>query len=338
MVPISVILLLGAPGGAVRKVGKVDPTPLIDSFSAGPSADRWAPELMVKGAASVMPALQAMLPSIDPSWPVDWRKHHCILSMAAFVKSRRSQRQASGRSTNDGSVGSHRVKSKGSRSLPQVFHSHSAGKTAGMVYSQIVDELGGRDAPLRMLEIGIGTNKTSAPSTMATWKGSNVNYLTGNFKKGKMGGAPEVRPYVPGASLRAWRDYLTNARVFGADVDPDILFEEERIRTHVVDQLAPATFNALHHDFGGAPYDLLIDDGLHAFAPNLNSLEFALRAVKRGGWIVVEDISVSNMRELRVVDWMLTRRGDVDTCFVEQMGNNPIERPVAFLYVIHRRP
>ena len=40
----------------------------------------------------------------------------------------------------------------------------------------------------------------------------------------------------PLASLRAWRDYFKNAKIFGADVDKDCLFNEDRIKTFYVDQ------------------------------------------------------------------------------------------------------
>ena len=43
----------------------------------------------------------------------------------------------------------------------------------------------------------------------------------------------------PGASLRVWRDYFPNAIIYGADIDKDILFAEERIKTFYIDQLDP---------------------------------------------------------------------------------------------------
>ena len=41
----------------------------------------------------------------------------------------------------------------------------------------------------------------------------------------------------PGASLKMWRDYFPNAMIFGADIDKDILFNDQRITTFYVDQL-----------------------------------------------------------------------------------------------------
>ena len=44
------------------------------------------------------------------------------------------------------------------------------------------------------------------------------------------------KKYSPGASLRVWRDYFMNANIFGADIDKSVLFSEDRIKTHWVDQ------------------------------------------------------------------------------------------------------
>ena len=66
------------------------------------------------------------------------------------------------------------------------------------------------------LEIGLGTNDTSVLSNM----GSNG---------------------IPLASLRAWRDYFKNANIYGADIDKNILKNEDRIETFYVDQTDPIT-------------------------------------------------------------------------------------------------
>ena len=114
------------------------------------------------------------------------------------------------------------------------------------------------------LEIGMGTNFADVVSNMGA--------------QGK-----------PGASLRAFRDFLPNARIFGADVDKRILFQEERIETHYVDQTDLSTLDRLAQETPN-DFDLIIDDGLHAPAANIAVLSFALKKVKIGGWIVIEDV------------------------------------------------
>ena len=121
-----------------------------------------------------------------------------------------------------------------------------------------------REGILGVFEIGMGTNNTDVVSNMGT--------------QGK-----------PGASLRAFRDFLPNAKIYGADLDTRILFEEERIKTFFVDQTDPASFTKLKQSIP-SDLDLVIDDGLHAPNANIATLNFALTKIKIGGWVVVEDI------------------------------------------------
>lgn len=116
----------------------------------------------------------------------------------------------------------------------------------------------------KVLEIGIGTNNEDVVSNMS-------------------------REGTPGASLRAFRDFLPNAQVFGADVDDRVLFQEDRIATFVVDQTDQSSLARLGSRVGDN-FDLIIDDGLHAPHANLSVLLFAMPRVKPGGHIVIEDI------------------------------------------------
>ena len=121
----------------------------------------------------------------------------------------------------------------------------------------------------KILEIGLGTNNLDVVSNMG--------------KEGK-----------PGASLRAFRDFCPNAEIYGADIDKRILFIEDRIKTFEVDQTKLNTFNNLSKLIGG-DFDLIIDDGLHEPLANINSLNFALKHIKKNGWIVIEDIYISSL-------------------------------------------
>jgi hypothetical protein len=116
-----------------------------------------------------------------------------------------------------------------------------------------------------LLEIGLGTN--------------NVNVVSNMGSHGK-----------PGASLRAFRDYLPSAQIYGADVDRSVLFNDKRISTFFVDQTDLDSFSAL----GAAvpsEFDLIIDDGLHSPNANIATLIFSLGRLKINGYFLVEDIS-----------------------------------------------
>jgi len=137
----------------------------------------------------------------------------------------------------------------------------------------------------RLLEIGIGTTNPAIASRMSA----------GN-------------KYRPGASLRAWRDFLPSAEIHGADIDRDILFQEERISTHYVDQTDADSWQALARAL--PPHlDMVIDDGLHAIHTQLASLLFGLEQLRPGGWVVIEDIILSAQPIWDVVAHLLAPHG-----------------------------
>ena len=131
-----------------------------------------------------------------------------------------------------------------------------------------------RDASA-VLEIGLGTNNENV-----------ISHMTSNGS--------------PGASLRAFRDFLPAAEIYGADIDRGILFSEDRIRTFFVDQTDARSFDALGELLPSA-FDLIIDDGLHSPNANLATLIFALTRLTVGGCLVVEDISADALEIWQMV-------------------------------------
>ena len=133
------------------------------------------------------------------------------------------------------------------------------------VYSILFDHL--KDKPLNVLEIGIGTMTPNACSSM----------------KGYM---PDT--YKPGASLRAWRDYFPNAKIWGMDVQPDTQFTEERIETRLVDSTCNNSVNAVMKDL--PRFDIIIDDGYHLDNAQKLTLRNFFPYLKEDGIYVIEDI------------------------------------------------
>ena len=154
---------------------------------------------------------------------------------------------------------------------------------------------------LNILEIGLGTNDPNLVSTMG------------------YGGRP-------GASLYAFKEYLPKANIYGADIDKNILFNEDRIKTCFVDQLDLKSFENIKNTFGKIQYDLIIDDGLHSIGANLNTLLFALDNVKLNGWIVIEDIHIPD--NWYTIHYFLSKSNKYN-CELIKARNG-------FLYVINR--
>jgi hypothetical protein len=135
--------------------------------------------------------------------------------------------------------------------------------------------------PENILEIGLGSNNLNIVSNM------------GIFGK-------------PGASIRAFRDYLPNSLIFGADIDHQALFEEERIRTTWVDQTNIESLDQMFNQFN-VFFDLVIDDGLHSPDANISTLIAAIARTKKGGYIVIEDISKTSREIWKLVQSILNQ-------------------------------
>ena len=139
-----------------------------------------------------------------------------------------------------------------------------------LVYDKLFNKL--RQSSLRLFELGIGSNNPSIPSNMGVYG-------------------------TPGASLRGWTQYFPNAMIFGADVDKDILFEDNRIQTFHCDQLDPVSIcglwsnNSLIDNF-----DIIIEDGLHTFEANVCFFENSIHKLKADGIYVIEDIAIKDVQ------------------------------------------
>jgi len=115
------------------------------------------------------------------------------------------------------------------------------------------------------LEIGLGTNNEKMASNM-----------------GKDG--------VPLASLKAWRDYFENANIYGADIDKEILKNENRIKTFYVDQTNPETIKLMYENIGVDKFDIILEDGLHEYNANICFFENSIEFLSDTGFYIIEDV------------------------------------------------
>ncbi len=124
-----------------------------------------------------------------------------------------------------------------------------------------------------VFECGIGTNNINIPSNMTS--------------EGK-----------PGASLRVWKDYFINSEVYGADIDKNILFEEDRIKTFFVDQLNEDSIKKLWSNINKNNFDLIIDDGLHSFESGITMFINSFNKLRKNGIYIIEDVHFSYIDKL----------------------------------------
>jgi hypothetical protein len=128
-----------------------------------------------------------------------------------------------------------------------------------------------RDQPIRLFELGLGTNNVSVPSNMG----------------------PDGRP---GASLLGWREYFPKGQIYGADIDKEILFISDRIDTFYCDQTSPESIAALWKEPGlEQGFDIIIEDGLHTFSANVCFFKHSIHKLNAGGYYIVEDISKADI-------------------------------------------
>jgi len=164
--------------------------------------------------------------------------------------------------------------------LARLLTQHGSDKAQRHDYHKVYAAiLHNNELPRKIFEIGLGTNNTNYVSTM-----------------GKHG--------IPGASLRAFRDFLVNSMIHGADIDRAILIQEDRIQTHYLDQTHLDSFHQLGEKIG-EDFDIMIDDGLHALNANLHSLAFFLPRLKPLGWAIIEDVDAQCLDIWRIVPFLM---------------------------------
>ena len=146
-----------------------------------------------------------------------------------------------------------------------------------IIYSYVLSKL---PKKINLLEIGIGTN--------------NINIISNMGKNGK-----------PGASLRAFSELLPESKIFGADVDKEILFETKNIRTFFIDQTKIKTYDNFLKSVNNIKFDLIIDDGLHLQSANLNTLYFAIENLKNNGFLIVEDVPEFALETWKIINNIL---------------------------------
>ena len=151
--------------------------------------------------------------------------------------------------------------------LMNLYGSDKGGKNNHHNYSEYYSDIffHKRNKIKNFLEIGLGTNNENLPSNMG--------------KDGK-----------PLASLRAWRDFFINANIYGADIDKEILKNEERIKTFFVDQTNPKAISTMFKNIGEEKFDIILEDGLHEYSANICFFENAIDFLEEDGIYIIEDI------------------------------------------------
>jgi hypothetical protein len=157
-----------------------------------------------------------------------------------------------------------------SRDLADLFNKYGTDKDKNgyaSLYLTLFDRL--KDEKLTILEIGIGTLIQNVPSSMYGYGLSN---------------------YLPGGSLRAWRDFFINSRIIGVDTQPDTQFTEDRIETYLCDSKNLDNIKELMNTKIQSLCDIIIDDASHDYISQLQTLQYFFPALKEEGIYIIEDV------------------------------------------------
>ena len=162
---------------------------------------------------------------------------------------------------------------KGNLNITTAWHNYTT------FYYSIFKDM--QHMPLRIFELGIGTN--------------NVNILSNMGPGGR-----------PGASLYGWSEFFPNSHIFGADIDKEILFTKDKITTFFCDQTKPEIIKKMWDEpLLKEDFDIIIEDGLHSFHANVSFFENSIHKLKPNGYYIIEDISKREIHlfENKIKEW-----------------------------------
>ena len=169
-----------------------------------------------------------------------------------------------------------------------------------VTYNKLFDGI--KDNVTSVLEIGLGTLN---PSVKSTFIGITQFY-------------PD---YKQGASLRVWRDYFVNAKIYGVDIAEDCMFTEERIETFLFDSSDATSVNQHLTDL---TFDIIIDDGNHDPKYQIKTLRNLLPKLKSGGFYIIEDVGGYGGNECLLVEYLAEFNALVSNHSVVNKGNHII--------------
>lgn len=119
-----------------------------------------------------------------------------------------------------------------------------------------------------------------------------------------------------GASLKVWKEYFKKAQIYGADIDKNILFKQDRIKTYYVDQLDTRSIKEMWKKIKIKNFDIIIDDGLHTAKAIINCFVNSFKKLKNNGVYIIEDVNPLE------IDEIMTKLKDYSPELVALRGNN----------------
>jgi hypothetical protein len=137
-------------------------------------------------------------------------------------------------------------------------------------------------------------------------------------------------------SLYGWCEFFPNAKIFGADIDENILFETDTIKTFYCDQTNPIIIKEMWNEPTlQENFDIIIADGLHTFHANECFFENSIHKLNVNGYYIIE--SIIKYEEFlfipKIKEWELKYKDCTFTLLRIPSSMNPFDNT---LLVVHK--
>lgn len=149
-----------------------------------------------------------------------------------------------------------------------------------------------------------------------------------------MEGGVGIKGYVPGASIKGWRDFFPNATIYAVDIEESVMFSDDRIITDVVDQSSVDSIRKFTRKVN-KQFDFIIDDGSHLIDHQIISAYELVNNLADDGIYIIEDIHINYMPIYEEIDFPgLTRiythigTGDVWDNFIAYKKTKSITKDI----------
>lgn len=113
-----------------------------------------------------------------------------------------------------------------------------------------------------------------------------------------------VKNYQIGASLYMWREFFPNAQIYGVDIEPTTIFQEERIKTFLFDVTKKDNLINLISQTG-ADIDLFVDDGDHNVYQQALLCQNVMPLLNKDVIYVIEDVRRVDLLKKELHDFRL---------------------------------
>jgi len=121
--------------------------------------------------------------------------------------------------------------------------------------------------------------------------------------------------YQLGASLKMWRDFFPEARIYGVDSSPTCIFEDERIKTFQLNTMKANQMSWLIGEIG-SDINLVIDDGGHSTGIQLRTFRNLMPLLNKDVIYIIEDSKspeiileeLRNNYEARIIKYTLGKQ------------------------------